>query len=245
KRTCQVDYLTRSIVQILTRYLLQKLFSPGVAGWFFLDGVVGCCFQKRYILYVRQFGHSNYLGSLTTFNGWNQKMLELSVEHHWVFALLGFLMAQIAGLILLFYVTDYIGLFLAAYSIIFRVETARGFRHLLDRSLICGVTSSRRSSRVDSYKRHLVALAVFLLMLGALWGVSGILLREEFNSDSSEWFLAWLNGRGLGMAGLFKWVLFGTLSANVSAACIMVALSTVKKAVSSCDMISVHIHMMT
>ncbi|KAB2629075.1 hypothetical protein D8674_033870 [Pyrus ussuriensis x Pyrus communis] len=149
-------------------------------------------------------------------------MLELNVEGHWAFALLGFL----------------IGLFLAAYSIIFRLETARGFRHLLDRSLVCGVTSSRRSSRVDSYKRHQVALAVFLLMLGSLWGVSGILLREEFNSDSSEvqlwlgcivgplgvwirWFLAWLNGRVLGMAGLFKWVLFGTLIANVSAASVL------------------------
>jgi fluoride ion exporter CrcB/FEX len=38
---------------------------------------------------------TGYLGSLTTFSGWNQKMLELSVEGHWVFALLGFLIGKI------------------------------------------------------------------------------------------------------------------------------------------------------
>ena len=47
-----------------------------------------------------------------------------------------------------------------------------------------------------------------------------------------RWFLVRLNGCGLGRAGLFKWVPFGTLAANVSASCIMAALSTVKKAVS-------------
>ena len=34
---------------------------------------------------------TGYLGSLTTFSGWNQKMLELSVSGHWLFASLGFL----------------------------------------------------------------------------------------------------------------------------------------------------------
>ena len=74
-------------------------------------------------------------------------------------------------------------------------------------------------------------------------------MRKEFSSGSSgaqlwlaclvgppgvwiRWFLARLNGRGLGRDGLFKWVPFGTLAANVSAFCIMAALSTVKKAVS-------------
>lgn len=32
---------------------------------------------------------TGYLGSLTTFSGWNQKMLDLSVEGEWVFAVLG------------------------------------------------------------------------------------------------------------------------------------------------------------
>ena len=118
-----------------------------------------------------------------------------------------------------------------------------------------GIASSRKSWRVDSHKRHLAVLAVLLLLLAGLWSVSGILIRQEFNSNSSEtqlwlacivgplgvwvrWFLARLNGRGLGKTGLLKWVPFGTLIANVSAACIMAALATVKKAVRSCHLIS-------
>ena len=40
---------------------------------------------------------TGYLGSLTSFSGWNQKMLELSVEGHWVFAGLGFLIGKMAN----------------------------------------------------------------------------------------------------------------------------------------------------
>ncbi|XP_057754346.1 fluoride export protein 1-like [Arachis stenosperma] len=50
-----------------------------------------------------------------------------------------------------------------------------------------------------------------------------------------RWFLARFNDRGLGRAGLFKWMPFGTLIANVSAACVMAALSTVKEAVNTKD----------
>lgn len=32
---------------------------------------------------------TGFLGSLTTFSGWNQKMLDLSVNGQWVFAVLG------------------------------------------------------------------------------------------------------------------------------------------------------------
>lgn len=89
---------------------------------------------------------------------------------------------------------------------------------------------------------------VMLLLLGLLWALSGTLLKEEFDDGGSEpqlwlacivgpvgvwirWFLARLNGRGLGKAGYLKWVPFGTLLANVSAACVMAALATTKKAV--------------
>lgn len=34
--------------------------------------------------------NTGYLGSLTTFSGWNQKMLDLTVDGHWVLAFLGF-----------------------------------------------------------------------------------------------------------------------------------------------------------
>lgn len=39
---------------------------------------------------------TGYLGSLTTFSGWNQKMLDLSVNGQWVFAVLGFLIGNVA-----------------------------------------------------------------------------------------------------------------------------------------------------
>lgn len=38
---------------------------------------------------------TGYLGSLTTFSGWNQKMLELSVPGHWLFSVLGFLVGNV------------------------------------------------------------------------------------------------------------------------------------------------------
>ena len=37
---------------------------------------------------------TGYLGSLTTFSGWNQKMLDLSVDGRWLFAIFGFLIGK-------------------------------------------------------------------------------------------------------------------------------------------------------
>ncbi|RXH90908.1 hypothetical protein DVH24_006853 [Malus domestica] len=208
KCTFQVDYLTRIIVKVLTRYLLQKLFGPGVGGvGSFLMGWLGVAFKRDISKYVQLFGHWIVYRLLRKPDNFQRLEPELSVESHWVFALLGFLIA---------------------YSIIFGVETAKGFRQLLEKNSICGITSSRKNWRVDSYKRHL--------------------LREKFNSDSSEahlwlgcivgplgvwirWFLARLNGRGLGTTGCLKWVPFGTLTANISAACVMATQSTVKRVV--------------
>ncbi|XP_062019468.1 fluoride export protein 1-like isoform X1 [Rosa rugosa] len=252
--SCMTHLAVFGILGVLTRYLLQKLFGPGGAGvtsdqtilyldlpsnmvGSFLMGWWGVVF-KADISYVSDFlaiGLSTgYLGSLTTFSGWNQKMLELSVQGHWPFAVLG----------------NLIGLFLAAYSIIFGIETSKGFRQLLKRCSGSDIAISRKTWRVDSYKRHLAVWAVLLVMLGCLWSVSGILVKEDFRNDSSEthlwlaciigpvgvwirWFLARLNGRGLGKTGLLKWLPFGTLIANVSAACIMAALATVEKEVNT------------
>ncbi|KAM3689053.1 hypothetical protein ACJW31_09G017100 [Castanea mollissima] len=228
---CLIHLAVFGILGVLTRYVLQKLFGPGVAGLTnnenilyldlpsnmvgsFLMGWWGIVFKAGISSvsdYLAIGLTTGYLGSLTTFSGWNQKMLDLIVDGHWVLAVLGFLVGS-------------------------------------------GTPSSSSNWRVDSFKRHLAVMVVLILMLGLLWGVCGALLREEFSSGSSgaqlwlacfvgppgvwiRWFLARLNGRGLGRAGLFKWVPFGTLAANVSAACIMAALSTVKKAVNSqtCD----------
>lgn len=140
------------------------------------------------------------------------------------------------------------GLFLAAYSIKFGIGTAKCFKLFLER--INRNKTKISNWRVDNRKRHLSVMAILVLMLGMLWSVSGTLLKEDFNSGSSgaqlwlaclvaapgvwiRWFLARLNGRGLGKTGHLKWVPFGTLMANVSAACIMAALATLKKVVSS------------
>ncbi|XP_048437231.1 uncharacterized protein LOC103957890 [Pyrus x bretschneideri] len=52
--------------------------------------------------------------------------------------------------------------------------------------------------------------------------------------------MALLNGQWIRKAGLLQWVPFGTLFANVSAACVMAALSSVKKAVNTktCDIVA-------
>nr|XP_034889142.1 fluoride export protein 1-like isoform X2 [Populus alba] len=249
---------SREKQEVLTRYLLQKLFGPDVAGvtsdnyplyldlpsnmvGSFLMGWWGVVFKEDI---SKVSGHltigltTGYLGSLTTFSGWNQKMLDLSVSGHWVFSFVGFL----------------IGLFLAAYSIKLGIGTAKCFKSFFQRS---NRSATLASWRVDNPNHHFAVMVVLVVMLGLLWALSGAMLKEEYNHDSSgaqlwlgcivaplgvwiRWFLARLNGRGLGKAGSLKWIPFGTLIANVSAACIMAALSTVKKAVhtKTCDTIS-------
>ncbi|KAL2339821.1 hypothetical protein Fmac_007761 [Flemingia macrophylla] len=255
--SCMVHLAVFGILGVLTRYLLQRLFGPGVAHvtsdesilyvdlpsnmiGSFLMGWFGVVF-KGDISHVSEHLAiaitTGYLGSLTTFSGWNQKMLELSVSGHWLFATLGFA----------------VGLLLVASSITFGIETAKGFRWLLNRlNMSSGKSGSKMNCKVDSYRSQLTVMVMFFVILGILWGVSGALVKDEFKRGGNaaqlwfacmvgplgvwiRWFLARLNGLGLGREGLFKWIPFGTLMANVSAACIMAALATVKKAVNTRD----------
>ncbi|CAN1175435.1 Fluoride export protein 1 [Linum perenne] len=249
---------TEPILQVLTRYLLQKLFGPSVARvtsdasplyldlpsnmvGSFLMGWLGVVFKgniSRVSDHLAIGLSTGYLGSVTTFSGWNQKMLDLVVHGKWVYAISGFLL----------------GLFLAAYSIKLGVGTAKCFQLLLQTLNTKHNSSSKWT--VNTFSRHLTVMTVLVLMLGLLWTVSGTLLRKEFDSSTDaqlwiacivaapgvwiRWFLARLNGRGLGKSGVLKWVPFGTLTANVSAACIMAALATVKKEVDTknCDTIA-------
>ncbi|KAJ8771227.1 hypothetical protein K2173_026096 [Erythroxylum novogranatense] len=247
--TCLVYLAVFGILGVLTRYLLRKLFGPGIAGvtsdhsplysdlpsnmvGSFLMGWWGVVFKGdiSYVCTHLAIGlTTGYLGSLTTFSGWNQKMLDLSVNGQWVFSVVGIL----------------IGLFLAAYSIKFGVETAKCFKLLLEKLNRSG---NCNTWRVDSWKRHLLVMVVLLLILALLLTVSGTQLKQDYNTNASgaqlwaacivaapgvwiRWFLARLNGRGLGKSGHFKWLPFGTLAANVSAASIMAAISTLRKAV--------------
>ncbi|KAK4274043.1 hypothetical protein QN277_017335 [Acacia crassicarpa] len=254
--SCLIHLAVFGILGVLTRYLLQKLFGPGVAGvtsdrtllyldlpsnmvGSFLMGWFGVVFKgdiSRVSEHLAIAISTGYLGSLTTFSGWNQKMLELSVSGHWLFAALGFL----------------IGLFLVAFSIIFGIETAKGFSWLLNK---CSITNRyEKKLTVNSGKRQMGIMAVLVVVLGILWGVFGALAKVKFKHGGSaaqlwfscmvgpvgvwiRWFLARLNGRGLGRSSHMKWIPFGTLIANVSAACLMAALATVKEAVKTrnCD----------
>ncbi|KAL3324218.1 hypothetical protein AABB24_038415 [Solanum stoloniferum] len=260
--SCLLFLAVFGILGVLLRYGLQKLFGPGIVGatsdhsYMYLDlpsnmvgsflmGWFGVVFKEDISRISSQLAiglSTGFLGSLTTFSGWNQKMLELSVEGQWVFVVLGYLL----------------GLFLVAYSIIFGIETAKGANWLYRRANMVSSNSGTDCHwRVDSCKHHLIVILFLLLILASLWGMSIGLEVNEFSSRSPKaqlwlacivgpfgvwirWFLARLNGRGLGKSGLLKWVPFGTLIANVSAACIMAALATIKKAVNTetCDTVA-------
>jgi hypothetical protein len=60
-------------------------------GWFGIVFKADICAVSDYLAIGLTTG---YLGSLTTFSGWNQKMLELTVDGHWVLAVLGFLVGK-------------------------------------------------------------------------------------------------------------------------------------------------------
>ncbi|KAF7816891.1 fluoride export protein 2-like [Senna tora] len=257
--SCLIHLAVFGILGVLTRYLLQNLFGPKVAGLTndktilypdlpsnmvgsFLMGWFGVVFKgdisnvSEHLAIALTTG---YLGSLTTFSGWNQKMLELSVSGHWLFCVLGFL----------------IGLFLIAFSIIFGIETAKGFRWLLSKLKMspgCVTCISKVKWKAERRKHQLAVIVVLLMILGLLLGASIAVVVAEFKHGSNaaqlwfacmvgppgvwiRWLLARLNGRGIGREGLFKWIPFGTLIANGSAACVMAALATVKKAVNTKD----------
>ncbi|KAF2568652.1 hypothetical protein F2Q68_00023783, partial [Brassica cretica] len=237
----------------VTRYMLQKLFGPDVAqvtsdgsilfidlpanmvgsflmGWF---GVVFKADITRVSEFLAIGLSTGYLGSLTTFSGWNQKMLDLSADGQWLYAVLGFLF----------------GLFLSAYSIILGVETAKGFRWLLRRRASSSEEKKQSCLKANTYKRNIMSMIIMLTLLMAFLIVSATELVKEFDKGTSKaqlwlgclvaapgvwirWFLARLNGRGLGKNGQYlRWVPFGTLIANVAAASVMAALATLKKSV--------------
>lgn len=253
--SCLIHLAVFGILGAITRYLMQKLFGPSVArvtsdgsilyldlpsnmvgsflmGWF---GVVFKADITRVSEFLAIGLSTGYLGSLTTFSGWNQKMLDLSADGKWLYAVLGFLL----------------GLFLASYSIILGIETAKGFRWLLQRRASSSSSKEERNSclEVDTFKSHIVSMTLMVVLLVALLALSATQLVKEFDKGTSEaqlwlgclvaapgvwlrWFLARLNGRGLGKDGQYlRWVPLGTVIANVVAASAMAALATLKKSV--------------
>lgn len=251
--SCLICLALFGILGVIARFYLQKLFGPEVVSatsaqsYMYLDlpsNMVGSFLMGWFGIVFKgdiskvsdnlAIGLSTgFLGSLTTFSGWNQKMLDLSVDGHWVFSVLGII----------------IGLFLAAYSIIFGIETAKGFKWLKRRYFgEANFSDGICTWNLDERKVHLTVTVLLLLILSAVWAVCIIFEKKEFDDYSSKaqlllacivgpfgvwirWFLARLNGRGLGRKHFLKWVPFGTLAANILAAALMAALATLKKAV--------------
>ncbi|KAF6173761.1 hypothetical protein GIB67_025694 [Kingdonia uniflora] len=257
--SCLLHLAVFGILGVFTRYFLQKLFGPTVAGITSNQSVLYLDLPSNVVLFFKgdicQVSDllaigltTGYLGSLTTFSGWNQKMLDLSVKGQWVTAVLGFLVIRIISQLLLENARRSC-LWIVAESLRTGVETAKGFRFLLKRFTMNSESvkpNPRWNYRVDGFKQHLMVMVMMVLLLGFLWGVSGTLLRKRLYDGNSNaqlwlacivappgvwarWFFARFNGRGLGKKGVLKWIPFGTLLVNVSAASVMAALSTVKK----------------
>lgn len=256
-----ISYLTHlavfGILGVLTRYLLQKLFGPNLLSLTgddtplyldlpsnmlgsFLMGWFGIVFKPdlRYVSEHLVIGiTTGYMGSLTTFSGWNQKMLNLSSKGHWTFA--------IAGIIL--------GMFIVNECVNIGVESAECLRRSFlewiekkpDRS-----KSRLYNLRLDTLKLQVMVMILLLVIWVSLWGLSGVLAIRKLDNYTNgavlwlgcligppgvwaRWYLSRLNGQGLGKKGSLKWLPIGTLMANFLAACLMAALSTINNAVNT------------
>ncbi|KAL3736671.1 hypothetical protein ACJRO7_025587 [Eucalyptus globulus] len=155
----------------------------------FLMGWLGVVFKEdisdisQYLAIGMMTG---YLGSLTTFSGWNQKMIDQAINRQWLFPVLGFLL----------------GLVLAAYSIILGVETAMGFRWLLRRimrNFRLGFFRSSKEAGVDRNKRHFAISVVGL---------------EKGRTMGQVWIPCMVGPAG--KAAWLKWIPYGTLMADVN-----------------------------
>jgi fluoride ion exporter CrcB/FEX len=179
---------------------------------------------------------TGYMGSLTTFSGWNQKMVVLSSKGHWVYA--------VAGIVL--------GMFIVNESITVGAETGERLRswilkYIRENSSI-GCKCDWEHWRVDTRTKHSMLLSVVTVLLSFLWVLSVVLavLKVRSHADGAvlwmgcsvappgvwlRWYLARLNGQGIGKQRSLRWLPIGTLAANVLAAGIMAALAVTSKAV--------------
>ncbi|XP_020095039.1 fluoride export protein 1-like [Ananas comosus] len=240
---------------VLTRYSLGKLFGPSDLALtsddslLYLDlpaNILGCFligwFGIVFKTDIRQISDhlvvgltTGYLGSLTTFSGWNQKMLDLSANGHWLFAF--------AGVIL--------GMFIVNESITIGVESAEALRKWLLQQFNKSLTnfkSKLEQWRVEMRIQNIAVIILLFLAMLAIWFLFGALAILKLHSLADEtvlwwgctvgppgvwvrWYLARLNGQGLGEKRYFKWLPIGTLCANVLAASLMAVLAILNKLV--------------
>ncbi|XP_078434873.1 camphor resistance CrcB family protein isoform X2 [Wolffia australiana] len=230
------------ILGVFARHLLQKLFGPdylaltrdgtplyldlpaNMVGSFFM-GWFGLVFKGdvRHVSDHLAVGlTTGFMGSLTTFSGWNQKMLILSSQHYWVFAIAGFIL----------------GFFLVNESFNYGVASAEYLRRSLP-------ISSLEKWALHRPAQHAAAMAIAALLLFSLLALSAAMAKVNEASlwvaclvappgVWLRWYLARFNGRGFGKKAALNWLPLGTLAANLLAAIAMAALSTISHEKSPC-----------
>lgn len=243
---------------VFTRYGLQKLFGPGCLALtsnqspLYLDlpsNMLGSFLMAWFgIIFKTDIRHisehlivgitTGYMGSLTTFSGWNQAMVSMSSKDHWAYA--------IAGIVL--------GMFIVNESIRVGAETGERLRSWILKCIkensSIGSTCNWEHLKVNTRTKHFVLIAVMMILLSFVWVLSIVLaIIKVRNLDDGavlwlgcsvappgvwlRWYLARLNGQGIGKQRSLKWLPIGTLVANVLAAGIMASLAVTAKAVNT------------
>ncbi|XP_057821503.1 uncharacterized protein LOC131034124 isoform X2 [Cryptomeria japonica] len=253
KYSCIMEYImifshlgVFGIVGIFVRYSLQILFGPNVAdvtnyhsalyvdlpsnmvGSFFM-GWVGVAFKRDISLFSEALAiglSTGLMGSITTFTSWIQEIVNLTTKGNWVIGLVGLLL----------------GMELAQMSLALGIESAKIVAYTRNqiKKQQLGLTCIPSSVY---YHYHLYGFIMFMFIFGILW--VGSLLLSLFNFISHHekklwiacvvgpfgvwirWFMARLNGKGIGAQKHFKWLPIGTLLTNLIASIIMASLSIV------------------
>jgi fluoride exporter len=143
-------------------------------------------------------------------------------------------------------------MFIVNESITVGAETGERLRSLILKytreNISIGSKCDWEHWRVDTRTKHHVLLLVMTVLLSFLWVLSIVLavLKVHSHADGAvlwmgcsvappgvwlRWYLARLNGQGIGKQRSLRWLPIGTLAANVLAAGIMAALAVTSKAV--------------
>ncbi|KAH7662760.1 putative fluoride ion transporter CrcB protein [Dioscorea alata] len=211
-----VHFAVFGILGVFTRYLLQKLFVDLLSNILgsFLMGWFGVIFKAD----IRNVSDdlvigltTGYLGSLTTFSGWNMKMLDLSVRGPWVFTVGGIVLGM------------------AITAVAFRRSLLNWHHKSCQKTKIM-----LENLRVNTHECRIYVLLSMILIFGAIWIISCVLAKRKLDSVS-DGAVPWLglNGRGIGRRRNLKWLPIITLTAYILAACVMAVLATISKEVNT------------
>ncbi|XP_057833646.2 uncharacterized protein LOC131044348 isoform X2 [Cryptomeria japonica] len=236
--------------QVFIRYGLQILFGPNVAnvtnensalyidlpsnmlGSFFM-GWVGVAFKRNISIFSEALAiglSSGLMGSITTFTSWMQAMVNLATKGHWIIGIIGLLL----------------GMELAQMSLELGIDSTKliTYAHIQIKKKQLVLTWMPSS---EHYQCGLCGFILVMFIFAILWGGSLVLLVFNFTSQHktklwmacmvgpfgvwARWYMARLNGQGIGAKKHLKWLPIGTLLTNLMTSIIMAALSTIHQVV--------------